>query len=105
MTSTVPAPTQAQIEEFLGKFVTDTGAAVAGATVILGDRLGLYRAVAARQPAIPAEVAAESGLDERYVTEWLRGQAAGGYVAYDASAGTFALTPAQSACLADPDRG
>jgi SAM-dependent methyltransferase len=103
MTSTVPAPTQAQIEEFLGKFVVDMGAAVAGATVILGDRLGLYRAVAARQPATPAEVAAESGLDERYVTEWLRGQAAGGYVDYDASAGTFALTPAQSACLADPD--
>jgi SAM-dependent methyltransferase len=103
MTITTPAPTQAELEEFLGRFVVDLGATVAGANIVLGDRLGLYAAVAAAQPATAADVAAATGTDERYVTEWLRGQAAGGYVEYDAETDTFSLTPAQAACLADPD--
>jgi 2-polyprenyl-3-methyl-5-hydroxy-6-metoxy-1,4-benzoquinol methylase len=101
MTSTIPAPAQADLEAFLGRFVGDMGAVAAGANIVLGDRLGLYAAVAAHQPATPADVAAATGTDERYVAEWLRGQAAGGYVQYDATAGTFALSPAQAACLAD----
>jgi SAM-dependent methyltransferase len=101
MTSTLPAPTQQEVEEFLGQFVVDMGAVAAGANIVLGDRLGLYAALAAAQPALPETVAAATGTDLRYVTEWLRGQAAGGYVQYDAVAGTFALSPAQAACLAD----
>jgi SAM-dependent methyltransferase len=103
MTATnIPAPEQADLDAFLGRFVTDMGAVAAGANNVLGDRLGLYAALAAGQPATAADVASASGTDPRYVTEWLRGQAAGGYVEYDAATDTFSLTPAQAACLADP---
>jgi SAM-dependent methyltransferase len=102
MTTTIPAPQQADLEAFLGRFVTDLGAALAGANIVLGDRLGLYAAVAAHQPASAAAVATATGTDERYVSEWLRGQAAGGYLEYDAAADAFSLSPAQAACLADP---
>lgn len=101
MTITIPAPEQADLEAFLGRFVTDLGASLAGANIVLGDRLGLYAAVAERQPASAAEVAIATGTDERYVAEWLRGQAAGGYVEYDSATDTFSLSPAQAACLAD----
>src|SRR3954447_23243636 len=100
MTTTIPAPTAAELEEFLGRFVGDLGAALAGANVVLGDRLGLYAAVAERQPGTRAGVAEAAGPDERYVAEWLRGQAAGGYVEYDAESDSSSLTPAQAACLA-----
>jgi SAM-dependent methyltransferase len=103
MTTTADAaPAQADLEAFLGRFVGDLGAALAGANIVLGDRLGLYTALAANQPATPAEVASATGTDERYVREWLCGQAAGGYVEYDAGTGTFSMTAAQAACLADP---
>jgi hypothetical protein len=88
-----PPPTQADLEAFLGRFVLDLGAALAGANVVLGDRLGLYAAVAAAQPATAADVATRTGTDERYVREWLCGQAAGGYVEYDDASGTFSMTP------------
>jgi len=102
MTTTFRPPEAAELEQFLGRFVIDLGAALAGANVVLGDRLGLYAAVAERQPATAEDVARASGTDERYVTEWLRGQAAGGYVEYDAATDTYSLSPAQAACLADP---
>jgi SAM-dependent methyltransferase len=102
MTTTLPAPQQADLEAFLGRFVGDLGAALAGANIVLGDQLGLYAAIAERQPATAGDVAAATGTDERYVAEWLCGQAAGGYVEYDTASDTFSLTPAQAACLADP---
>jgi SAM-dependent methyltransferase len=89
------------LDAFLGRFVGDFGAALAGANIIVGDRLGLYRALWATAPATAAEVAAEAHCDERHVREWLLGQAAGGYVSYDADADRFSLTPEQAACLAD----
>jgi SAM-dependent methyltransferase len=102
-TSTTSAPpTQDEIGEFLGRFVGDLGAALAAANVVLGDRLGLYAALAAHQPATAADVATATGTDERYVREWLSGQAAGGYLEYDSDSETFSMTPAQTACLADP---
>jgi len=103
MTMTTTTPTAEELHEFLGRFVGDLGAAMAGANVVLGDRLGLFAAVADHQPATAADVAAATGTDERYVAEWLRGQAAGGYVEYDPERDTFSLTPAQTACLADPN--
>jgi SAM-dependent methyltransferase len=103
MTITSPAaPTAEELQDFLGRFVGDLGAAMAGATVVLGDRLGLYAALAEHQPAGAAAIAAATGTDERYVAEWLRGQAAGGYVQYEPETDTFSLTAAQAACLADP---
>src|SRR3712207_3051511 len=73
----------------------------AGLTVI-GHRLGLYRALA-HGPATPEEFAERTGCHVRYLTEWLRNQAAGGYVSYDPSTGAFFLTDEQAFCLADPN--
>ncbi len=91
-----------RLNEFLGRFVGDLGATVAAGAVVLGDRLGLYRGLAAR-PATAAELAERTGTDTRYVTEWLRGQAAGGYVMYDAGADRYSLTEEQAFALTDPD--
>jgi SAM-dependent methyltransferase len=94
---------ETQLNEFVGRFITDLGAAHHAATVVVGDRLGLYRALADTGPATPGEVAAEAGCDERYTREWLNAQAASGYCEYDPETGRYHLTPAQQACLADSD--
>jgi SAM-dependent methyltransferase len=87
---------------FLGRFVTDLGATVAAGNVVVGDRLGLYRALA-EKPQRPAELAAATGTAPRYVEEWLRGQAAGGYVEYDAGTDTYSMTEEQAFALTNPD--
>jgi len=69
---------------------------------VIGDRLGLYRALASG-PATAPELARRTDTDARYVTEWLRGQAAGGYVTYDAAADTYSLTEEQAFALTDPE--
>ena len=71
-----------RLMEFLGRFVGDLGATVAAGNIVVGHRLGLYQALA-RGPAAPEELAERAGCAPRYITEWLRGQAAGGYVEYD----------------------
>ncbi len=91
-----------KVMEFLGRFVTDLGATGAAGSVVVGNRLGLYRALA-QDPATPEQFAARTGCDQRYLTEWLRGQAAGGYVSYDPATGEFSLTEEQAFCLADPN--
>ena len=91
-----------RLKAFLGKSVGDLGAAVSAVLMSIGDELGFYKALAAG-PLTAAELAARTGTHERYVREWLANQAAGGYVEYDAAAGTFALSPEQALCLADPD--
>ena len=68
---------------------------------LVGDRLGLYRAMADGEPVSPADLAERTGTNERYVTEWLAAQAAAGYVDYDADAGTFRLPPEHAALLID----
>ncbi|HEY6749427.1 MAG TPA: class I SAM-dependent methyltransferase [Mycobacteriales bacterium] len=98
---------EGRLNEFLGRFVGDLGATVAAGAVVLGDRLGLYRGLAAG-PATAAELAERTGTDTRYVTEWLRGQAAGGYVQYEAGADgagadRYSLTDEQAFALTDPD--
>ncbi|MFH5208222.1 class I SAM-dependent methyltransferase [Antrihabitans sp. NCIMB 15449] len=100
MTTTAPQASQADVEAFLGRFVVDFGAALASAGVILGDRLGLYRALAELGSATPEALAERTDTDPRYVREWLSGQAAGGYVDFDGDS-NFSLTPAQVVCLAD----
>jgi SAM-dependent methyltransferase len=99
---------QAQINEtalqnLVGKMVGDLGAVVSGALVVLGDRLGLYRALAEIGPADSVKLARTTGLHERYVREWLANQAASGYVNYEAKSGCFSMSPEQKAVFADPD--
>ena len=84
------------------KMVGDMGAAAMGALVLLGDRLGLYKALA-EAPATAAELADRSGLHEPYVREWLRAQAASGYAEYDAQSERFSMTDEQQAVLADSE--
>jgi len=94
---------EAALHEIAGKMVGDLGAAVTGALVVLGDRLGIYSTLAQVGPVTSVELAKETKLDERYVREWLGNQAAAGYVTYDPVAGVFSMTPEQRAVLADPD--
>jgi len=92
------------LEAFVGRMLGDMGAAASGALVLVGDRLGLFRALAAHGPIGAAGLAAAAGnLDERYVREWLLAMAASEYVLFDAGDETFALSPAQHAVFADPD--
>ena len=91
-----------RLNAFLGRFVSDLGATVAAGGVVVGHRLGLYRALA-DGPADPEELAGRTGTHPRYVAEWLRGQAAGGYVEYDAATGAFSLTEEQAFALTDPE--
>ena len=100
MAATVQTIDQAKLDEFMGRFVGDLGAAVSAALVVIGDRLGLYRAMADGAPVAPEELAQRTGTDARYVREWLSNQAAGGYVTYDARRATFSLSPEQSFALA-----
>jgi 2-polyprenyl-3-methyl-5-hydroxy-6-metoxy-1,4-benzoquinol methylase len=90
-----------KLNDFLGKVVGDVGAAMSAALVVIGDKLGLYKAMAEAGPVTPSDLARLSGTAERYVREWLNAQAAGGYVAYDASSGRFSLPPEQAFALAD----
>jgi SAM-dependent methyltransferase len=92
---------QDKLMEFLGQFVGDLGATAAAGGVVLGDRLGLYRALAAG-PATASELAERTDTSPRYVTEWLRGQAAGGYVQYDPETDTYSMTEEQAFALTDP---
>jgi ubiquinone/menaquinone biosynthesis C-methylase UbiE len=91
-----------KLNEFLGRFVTDLGATAAAANVVVGHRLGLYGALAA-EPATSDQLAARTQTDPRYITEWLRGQAAGGYVEYDAATDTYSMTEEQAFVLTNPD--
>src|SRR5262249_32350683 len=94
----MPAPT---LDEFLGKLVGDLGASCTAALVGIGDRLGLFKAMAGAGGVSPTELANSTATDERYVREWLCAQAAAGYVDYDAAAGTFALNEVQTLAFAD----
>jgi ubiquinone/menaquinone biosynthesis C-methylase UbiE len=93
---------QDKLMEFLGKFVGDLGATVAAGNVVVGHHLGLYRALA-EGPATADELARRAKCHPRYIGEWLRGQAAGGYVSVDLDTETYSLTEEQAFALADPD--
>jgi SAM-dependent methyltransferase len=92
---------QEKLQAFLGKAVGDIGAAMSANMVLLGDRLGLYKAMAKIGAVTPAELAKATKTAERYVREWLSNQAAGGYVSYDAATGKFTLPDEQAMALAD----
>src|SRR3989454_1356842 len=92
---------EGKLREFVGKAVGEMGAAMNAALVVLGDKLGLYKAMAGAGPLTSAELARRTGCAERYVREWLAAQAAGGYVTYDPPTRSYALPPEQAFCLAD----
>ena len=95
------AVSEAKLNEFMGKAVGDIGAAMSAALVIIGDKLGLYKAMAGAGPLTPAELSRRTGTVERYVREWCANQAAGGYLTYDAASATYTLPEEQAFALAD----
>jgi SAM-dependent methyltransferase len=101
-TPQVPALDMNRLNAFIGQFVSDLGAAVHAGMVVIGEKLGLYKALA-RGPVTPAELAAQTRTDERYLREWLASQAAGGYINYDEKTGTFSLSQEQAFALANED--
>jgi SAM-dependent methyltransferase len=98
----LPSLDMDKLNAFVGRFVGDLGAAVHAGMVVIGERLGLYKELAAG-PMTSAELAAKTHTDERYVREWLGSQAAGGYVTYDDKTKRFSLSPEQAFTLANED--
>jgi len=92
-----------KLMQFVFRAVDEVGATLNTALVVMGDRLGLYRALAGAGPLSPAELAERTNTAERYVREWLNAQAAGGYVEYDPDSGRYTLPPEQAVALTEPD--
>ncbi|MGD9537893.1 MAG: class I SAM-dependent methyltransferase [Alphaproteobacteria bacterium] len=94
---------QAKLDAFLGQMLSDLGGAMSVALVRMGETLGLYKALDDGGPATSAELAARTGLAERYLREWLSAQAASNYIAYDGATGRFSLPPEQAMVFARED--
>jgi SAM-dependent methyltransferase len=94
---------EAKLEAFMGQAVTDMGAIISGPLMLIGEKLGLYKAMAHAGSLTSQEVAERSGAAERYVREWLGNQAAGGYVTYDPNSDRYTLPDEQALALADED--
>ena len=90
-----------KMNQFLGKVIGDFGASLSSALVYIGQKLGLYKTMAAVGPTTPAELAQHTNTNARYVREWLINQAAGGYVEYDAESGRYSLSPEQAVALTE----
>lgn len=90
-----------KLEQFVFRAVEEVGATLNAALVVMGDKLGLYRALAGAGGLTPVELARRTDVSERYVREWLNAQAAGGYVEYDSLGGTYTLPPEQTVALTD----
>jgi 2-polyprenyl-3-methyl-5-hydroxy-6-metoxy-1,4-benzoquinol methylase len=102
--TTIEQPAGIDMEKLMGfvfQAVGEVGATLNTALVVMGDRLGLYRALADAGPLTPAELAQRTGTAERYIREWLNAQAAGAYVGYDPDSGRYHLPPEHAAALAD----
>jgi SAM-dependent methyltransferase len=102
--ATVGAPVELdpqKLEQFVFRAVDEVGATLGAALVVMGDKLGLYRALAGAGGMTPVELARRIAVSERYVREWLNAQAAGGYVEYDPIGGTYTLPPEQTVALTD----
>src|ERR1700683_1114752 len=94
-----PALDMDKLNAFIGQFVTVLGASVHAGMVVIGEKLGLYKALATG-PMTASELAVQTGTDERYLREWLASQAAGGYITYNDVGNTFSLTAEQAFTLA-----
>src|SRR5262245_61646706 len=103
MATPAPALDESKPNAFMGQAAKDMGAAMHAALVVVGDKLGLYKAMAGAGPVTPAQLAEKTKTDERYVREWLNANAASGYVTYDAATKTYTLPPEQAFALAQED--
>src|SRR5215468_3683770 len=92
---------ESKLQAFIGKALEDMAAAASALLVFTGDKLGLYKAMVNTGPLTSAELAKRTKTAERYVREWLRNQAAGGCVTYDAATDTYMLPPEHAVALAD----
>jgi SAM-dependent methyltransferase len=101
-TTLVPAIDMNKLNVFIGQFVMDLGAAVHAGMVVIGEKLGLYKALA-DGPMSSAELATRTQTDERYLREWLSSQAAGGYITYDETTNRFSLNAEQAFALVSED--
>jgi SAM-dependent methyltransferase len=90
-----------KLMSFVFRAVDEVGATLNAALVVMGDKLGLYRAMADGVPVTSTELAERTGTAERYVREWLNAQAAGGFVVYDPATSCYALPPEQAVALTD----
>jgi SAM-dependent methyltransferase len=89
-------PDMQKLDALVGRLVGDVGAAMSGALVVLGDQVGIYKAMADGTPMSVQDLAKKTGIKERYLREWLSAQAAADYVAYDEKTDRFSLTPEQA---------
>jgi 2-polyprenyl-3-methyl-5-hydroxy-6-metoxy-1,4-benzoquinol methylase len=104
--STTEQPVEIDAEKLMGfvfRAVDEVGATLNAALVVMGDKLGLYRGLAASDGLTPTELAERTGTSERYVREWLGAQAAGGFVSYDPASGRYTLPPEHAVALTDED--
>ncbi|MET0568238.1 MAG: SAM-dependent methyltransferase, partial [Hyphomicrobiaceae bacterium] len=92
---------QQKLDTLVGRLFEEISAGYGGVMVGLGDKLGLYKAMAGAGPLSSLEVARRSGCAERYVREWLNSQVAGGYLDYHPASRTYEMTPEQATVLAD----
>ena len=102
-TALLAQPDSAVLDEFIGRMIGDLGATVSAGLVVLGDRLGLYKAMADGEPVTAEQLASRTGTAIAYVRPWLANQAAGGYLSYQPESATFSLSPEQAAALAIED--
>jgi 2-polyprenyl-3-methyl-5-hydroxy-6-metoxy-1,4-benzoquinol methylase len=94
---------EAKVQEFVGKAMADLGGALTAAQVVIGDKLGLYRAMAGAGPMTAAELARRTNTNERSIREWLAAQAASGYLTYDAKGNRYTLPDEHAVALADEE--
>src|SRR5450432_2591810 len=94
-------PNLEKLNALVGKLVGDLGISLGGASILLGDRLGIYKALADGAVVTPSELAKKTGLHERYLREWLSGQAASGYIDYHPEKNAFSLSAEQAMAFAE----
>jgi SAM-dependent methyltransferase len=100
---TAPQYDESKLNKFMDQVVGDMGAAIHATLILIGDKLGLYRAMAGAGPMTPEELASRTNTHARYVREWLNANAASGYVTYDSATGRFELPPEQAFALTSLD--
>jgi SAM-dependent methyltransferase len=103
MTVAIPIINEDKLNAFMGQVVGELGATVNAGLIVIGDRLGLYRAMAGAGSITAGQLAERTGTTERYVREWLNAQAAGGFVEYEAATDSYVLPAEQAMALANED--
>lgn len=94
---------EAKLNGIIGQAITDFGGTLTAGLVVVGDKLGLYKALAGLGPVTPAELATSTHTSERYLRHWLVNQAASGYIDYSPESGKYTLSPEQAMVFADED--